>query len=419
VTYQTTPHILIVDDDEAICKTLSAILQSKGYQTTTATTAKDAMAKSKTQFFNLALLDIRLPDMEGTQLLSQLQEITPETIKIMVTGYPSLKNAVEALNFGASSYIMKPIDPAELLKKIADKLETQRQAEETTKEKLAKWIQTQARKAQASDFQELLEETATELAEFGLTKNQAKIYIALVTLGVASASEIAATSRIRREEVYRLIPELEKRGIITKKLKAPRKYSATNPEPAIQILTNIKLTVMKEQVEKLDQTKEKLVSKLKAIELPVEKEDSSIEVIRQQEQGLLKLTDMINNAKQQIDAIASLEALKIAYVNRPKEPVDRVLKSVRLRIVTETCEPDAFIREIMQISEKNNQLIEFRQIEKVPFNLLIVDNEEAMWGETELKNKDTSFLWTNDPTQICILKESFESLWQKTLNSEA
>ena len=153
MTHQTVPHILMVDDDECICKTLSAILQSEGYQTAYATTAKEAIEKSKTQFFNLALLDIKLPDMEGTRLLSQLQEITPETIKIMITGYPSLKNAVEALNFGADSYIMKPIDPAELIKTIKNKLEVQKQAEKITKEKLAAWIQSQARKAQTSNFQ--------------------------------------------------------------------------------------------------------------------------------------------------------------------------------------------------------------------------------------------------------------------------
>lgn len=96
-------RILIVDDDKAICKTLSAILQSEGYETVTATTAKEALEKAKSSRFNLALLDIRLPDLNGTELLAQLQKISPDTIEIMVTGYPSLKNAVAALNSGAAS----------------------------------------------------------------------------------------------------------------------------------------------------------------------------------------------------------------------------------------------------------------------------------------------------------------------------
>lgn len=147
MTFVATSRILIVDDDEAICRTLSAILKAEGYQTVTATTAIEAIEKTKDQFFNIALLDIRLPDMEGTQLLKQLQEITPETIKIVMTGYPSLKNAVESLNLGADSYTMKPIDPAEMLKMIKNRLETQKQAEEVTKEKLATWVQLQAKKS--------------------------------------------------------------------------------------------------------------------------------------------------------------------------------------------------------------------------------------------------------------------------------
>jgi len=414
--YQKTSHILIVDDDEAICKTLSAILQSEGYQTTTATTAKEAIRKTKTQFFNLALLDIKLPDMEGTQLLAQLQKTTPETVKIMITGYPSLKNAVEVLNFGADSYIMKPIDPAELIKTIKNKLETQKQTEKITKEKLATWIQSQARKAQTSNFQEFLEETATELTHFGLTKNQAKIYITLLALGVASASEIAALSKIRREEIYRIIPKIEKHGIITRKLKTPRKFAATKPETAIQVLTKIKLKTMTEEINKLKQKKAELVSRLKTTELPIERESCSVEVLSQRDSAFVKLRDMAKNAKNQIDIVTPLQNLTIIYVNRPRKLMEKVLKSVKMRILTEDCELDVFTKEILQFSEANDNPIELRQVEKLPFNLLIVDDKEAMWGETQPKNEDSPIFWTDDPTQIFILKASFESLWQKSSN---
>jgi DNA-binding response OmpR family regulator len=417
MTYQAKPHILIVDDDDAIGKTLSAILQAEGCQTTAVTTAKEAIEKSKTQFFNLALLDIKLPDMEGTQLLAQLQEIVPDTIKIMVTGYPSLKNAVEALNFGADSYIMKPIDPAELLKKIKSKLEAQKQTEKITKEKLAKWIQLQARNAQSSNFQEFLEETANVLADFGLTKTQAKIYIALVASGVASASQIAEHSKIRREEVYRVIPELEKRGLLTKKLKTPRKFSAIQPETAIEILTKSKLKAMQEEVEKLGQTSTELISKLKTIELPTEQDDPSIEVLSHHDIILAKLIDMAKNAKEKMDIVATLQALKFTYINHPRGLVERVLKSVRMRIVATKCELDAFTKEIMQFSETNNNPIKLRQIEKLPFNLLIADDKEAIWGENTI-DEDKPMFWTNDPTQVAILKTSFESLWQHSTSIE-
>ena len=419
MSHQETPHILIVDDDEHICRTLSAILRAEGYQTTTATTAKQAMEKTKTKFFNMALLDIKLPDMEGTQLLELLQETTPETIKIMITGYPSIQNSIKALNIGADSYIMKPINPKELLETIKNKLEAKQQAEKITKEKLAEWVQSQTRKRQLSNFQEFLEETAKELAAFGLTKTQAKTYISLVALGVASASEIAALSKIRREEIYRIIPKLEKHGLAIRKLKAPREFSAVQPEKAIKLLTKNKLRTMKEEVEKLNQEQVNLVFKLKAIELPIHRNNCSTEAIpRQQslENLFTKVINMAQRAKQQIDAVAPLETLKYAYLNCPKNLKERLRKTIKIRIITENHEPDAFTEEIRRFSKASDNQIKLRLAEKLPFNLVIADDSEATWGEFQHKNEDSQNLWTNDPTQISILKTSFEDLWQKSSN---
>jgi PleD family two-component response regulator len=414
MTGEAKPQVLIVDDDEAICKTLSAILQSEGYHTEMAVTAREAIAKASARFFDVALLDIKLPDMEGTQLLAQLQKISPETVKIMVTGYPSLKNAVEALNLGAHSYVMKPINPAELLKTMKCKLDVRYEFEQTTKEKLARWIQLQARKTGLSSFDGFLEEIAGELAGFGLTKTQAKIYVALVSLGAASASEVASLSKIRREEVYRVIPELEKRGIVTRKLGAPRKFLAIKPEAAIEVLTKAKLTAMKEEVDVVEQKGAKLVSTLKTMEIPIGHEDCSIEVVSQRDTVYNRLTEVTAKAKRQIDIIAPVQELKLVYANRPRDFTQRILESIRMRIITEKCELDEFIRQVLQIAEASNNSVELRQAEKLPFNLVMVDDKEAMWGETEEKENGSQTFWTDDPTQIRILKMSFESLWNSS-----
>jgi len=412
MTKPESPCILIVDDDEHICRTLSVILEKEGYQTAMALTAKEALEKAQTRFFDMALLDIRLPDMQGTQLLKQLQEVSPETIKIMVTGYPSLKNAVDALNFGADSYVMKPVDPADLLETIKDKLEVRKKTEQITKEKLAAWIQSQALKAKSPSFQEFLNKAVAELAVFGLTKTQAKIYLTLIALGVASASEIAGTSKVRREEVYRIIPELEKRGMITKKLETPRKFLAVKPETAIKVLTKDKMKTMKDEIENLQKKETELVSKLKAIELPIKHENSSIEVISQSDIVFTKLTEMIKHARSKIDAVAPLSNFKLVYINRSRKLMENVLKTVKIRMVTQKCELDDFTKEILKFSAESNNPIEFRQLEKLPFDIFIVDDREAVWGDHDSDGKALTF-WTDKPTQIGILKESFEGLWQK------
>ena len=139
------PSILIVEDDANIRETLETILQQKGYDTDTAKNGKEAMQKSETKFFNMALLDIKLPDMEGTKLLTTIHENLPKMMKIMITGYPSLENAVEALNQGADAYVIKPVQPKKLLALIEEKLAEQRQAEKVTEGKVTEWIKTRAR----------------------------------------------------------------------------------------------------------------------------------------------------------------------------------------------------------------------------------------------------------------------------------
>ena len=148
---ENKPRILIVEDDENIRETLKNILQQSGYETDTAKTGREAEQKAKTRFYNLALLDIKLPDMDGTQLLAKLHENTPKMVKIMVTGYPSLENAMEALNEGADAYVTKPVKPAKLLALIKEKLEEQQQAEKMTENKVTDWIKTRARQLEPDE----------------------------------------------------------------------------------------------------------------------------------------------------------------------------------------------------------------------------------------------------------------------------
>jgi len=139
-------RILVVDDDESIRSVLSTVLEEKGYKVDTARNGREAIEKSKHRFYNLALIDIRLPDMEGTLLLEELKETVPEMVKIILTGYPSLSNAIEAVNKGADRYLVKPVDPEVLDKVIKEHLKKQEEARMFSEEKVAQFIETRARK---------------------------------------------------------------------------------------------------------------------------------------------------------------------------------------------------------------------------------------------------------------------------------
>ncbi len=119
---KTKKQILVVDDDKSILRTFTRILQKSGYEIEVAETGKEALEKSKKKCYDMALIDIRLPDMDGTDLLIKMQKTMHEAVKIMITGFPSLETGVKALDEGADAYLVKPVKPEELLALIEEKL---------------------------------------------------------------------------------------------------------------------------------------------------------------------------------------------------------------------------------------------------------------------------------------------------------
>jgi len=135
-------NILIVDDDAKIREMLSSILTDKGYTVKSVGTGKEAVNESFKQLFNLALIDIRLPDMEGTELLTKLRKSEPEMIKIIITGNATLDNSIDAANIGVDGFIVKPFDPKKLLKLIESRLKAQREKMQFDEKKVAEYIES-------------------------------------------------------------------------------------------------------------------------------------------------------------------------------------------------------------------------------------------------------------------------------------
>lgn len=115
---ESNENILIVDDDESICKTLSFIFNKKGYNVETVGTGHEALEIAQQKSFNLALLDIQLPDVTGIELLVPLKKLHFDMELIMMTAFSSYESVVRALNEGASGYITKPLNLDDTLNKI-------------------------------------------------------------------------------------------------------------------------------------------------------------------------------------------------------------------------------------------------------------------------------------------------------------
>jgi len=137
--------ILIVDDDPILQESLVSILESEGYYIDTARTGAEAEAKVRKEFFHIALLDVRLPDIKGTDLLVKINKIAPRTKKLVLTGYPDASSAIQAVNQRADAYLTKPFDPDELIKLIEENIEIQREELKYSQGKVLEYIQNRVR----------------------------------------------------------------------------------------------------------------------------------------------------------------------------------------------------------------------------------------------------------------------------------
>jgi len=142
-------RILVIDDDATVRKSHEVVLKANGYEVDVAENGKEAIAKSKAKLYNLALVDLRLPDMDGIELLTAMREAVPKMVKIIITGYPSLENAIEAVNRGADGYIVKPYTMQDLLRKIKDQLQKQQEAKKYSEEKVKEFIEARAEEHEA------------------------------------------------------------------------------------------------------------------------------------------------------------------------------------------------------------------------------------------------------------------------------
>jgi len=119
-------RVLIVDDDKSTRESLALVLAKKGYGTDGAATAREAVEKAREQAFDVAVVDVKLPDKEGLELLKPLKEMHPDMAVIIATGHATMETAVRALNEGASAYVLKPFDMDQVLARIGDAVQVQR-----------------------------------------------------------------------------------------------------------------------------------------------------------------------------------------------------------------------------------------------------------------------------------------------------
>jgi two-component system, NtrC family, response regulator HydG len=112
---------LIIDDDESVLRNFSRLLKENGYQVSAVETGKDAIALVGKQRFDVVLIDFRLPDIDGAELVEKIRDKVRDAVKIMITGFPTTDLENRVIDLGIDAYVVKPIKPDDLLALIEER----------------------------------------------------------------------------------------------------------------------------------------------------------------------------------------------------------------------------------------------------------------------------------------------------------
>jgi len=179
--FETAPHILVMEDDLSVARGLEMVLSEEGYTVNLADTGQLAMEAFRQKRFDLLVADLRLPDIDGMEVIKQVKAEKPETEVIVITGYGTTATAVEAMKLGVHDFLPKPFTEDQIKTVIDDALqehvekpvETVTQKAESEEEKLIQKREVLAvlsRTAEDGDFwRDLMENGSPALADYPLS----------------------------------------------------------------------------------------------------------------------------------------------------------------------------------------------------------------------------------------------------------
>ena len=120
MTEELKAKVLLVDDEEDFLATLAERLEARGLKVTTANNGENALASIEAEAFDLVVLDLAMPGLDGLETLKRIKARQPEAEIIMLSGQGSIKTSIEAMKLGAEDFIEKPVNISELLDKISE-----------------------------------------------------------------------------------------------------------------------------------------------------------------------------------------------------------------------------------------------------------------------------------------------------------
>jgi len=257
------------------------------------------------------------------------------------------------------------------------------------------------------------------LSEFGLTDNQAKVFLAITKLDTPTVTEVADESGVRREEIYRLLPGLEKIGLIERLLGKPLRLKMLDPKSSITTLVTLEKEKAKDHIEFLS-TKSKQLLKLLGHQEIIshhEEMDSEFSLIQEKESIRSVLSEIITKAEKQLDILFSRKDLIWLLSTQGEAFQSAFTRGVKIRIISEPTTTKDRIPKILHRQFPGEAEVPLKYIKKPNAFYIVADNSQLILITTGVQHlPSATCLWTNNKSFVTMTDSSFENHWHDSVH---
>jgi len=265
-----------------------------------------------------------------------------------------------------------------------------------------------------------LERNVEMLVDFGLSRNQAKVYLAIARLRLATVGKISKVSKVRREDVYRILPKLEKLGLVERLLGKPTKIRATPVEEALSILIKQEEETARKKVSNLKaQTETFLKHFARASRLEVE-EKTHFVLLSKRENIIAKMLAMVKKAEKEIDIVFSRSQI-MQFLHTSSERFKKnIRKGIKIRVVSELPDYEDSLPRVIEERVSPGTSFYLRYSDMPSSHYMIADFKEALIATTTEGNMaENPCLWTNSESLVGVFQGDFENLWHNSTSWRA
>ena len=262
-----------------------------------------------------------------------------------------------------------------------------------------------------------LNEYAEMLSGFGLTHNQAKVYIAIAKLRIASVSQVSKVSKVRREDVYRIMPKLEKMGLIEKILGKPTKIRATPVEEALPLLIKREQDIINKRLTALMAKKDEFLKHFKAYKMKPISEEAHFALVSQREGIINRGLTMVKSAERAIDIITSRDKFLHVFTIYGEPFKEAIKRGVKVRMILDITEHEDSISRILEEYKSFRASLDLKYTDQPSSHYMTVDYEEALVATSiEPTIGKNPYLWTDDNNLVGLMQKNFEGIWHTSVD---